>query len=120
MKNFVIIQGYSSESPVVVMATGICSPQENLDEVANDLRHLQVSGDVVFDLLASNGSRHVRFFVTHFDGRAFSEHPRFTAVEPDSWVREEAAQYLQAHLDEFDLSLLTPATRFAVKKGIAV
>lgn len=102
------------------MATGQVLPQENLEDVAEELQRRGVSGKVVFDLLASNGSRHCRFFETGFNGRSFESRPRFTTVEPEPCVREATAQYIQEHLDGFDLSLLTPAMQFAAKRGVAL
>ncbi|PPT92902.1 hypothetical protein XaraCFBP7407_19205 [Xanthomonas arboricola pv. arracaciae] len=120
MRKFVIISSSSQDFSVVVMATGVALPQENLEDVADELRRRHVSGSVVFDLLASNGSRHCRFYKASFDGFAFCDRPRFSPVEPDTSIREETARYLQGHIDEFDLSLLTPAMMFAAKRGVAL
>lgn len=120
MRKFVVISSSSEAFSVVVMATGQSLPQENLEDVAEELRRRRVSGNVVFDLLASNGSRHCRFYEAGFDGHAFDRRARFKAVQPDSCVREAAAQYLQGHMDEFDLSMLTPAMQFAAKRGLAL
>lgn len=120
MPTFVVLDSPSKAFQVIVMATGQSLPQENLEAVAEELQHRGVSGSVVFDLLASNGSRHSRFFEAGFNGRSFESRPRYTAVEPDACVREATAQYIQAHLDDFDLSLLTPAMQFAAKRGVAL
>lgn len=120
MKRFVIIQSSSKEFPVVVMSTGINLPQDHLEDVAEELRQRRVCGDVVFDLLTSNGSRAKRFFATGFDGSGFMPRPRFKEVDPTVEVREATARYLCGHLGEFDLSLLTPAMRFAATRGIAL
>lgn len=120
MKNFVIIQSSSKDFPVVVMSTGVNLPQDHLEDVAEELRQRKIFGDVVFDLLTSNGSRAQRFFATGFDGKSFMSRPRFKEVNPADEVREATARYLHGHLEEFDLSLLTPAMRYAAKKGIAL
>lgn len=120
MPKFVVIDSPSKAFQAVVMATGHRLPQENLEDVIKDLQQRGVSGSVVFDLLASNGSRHSRFFEAGFDGRSFDSRPRYTPVDPEPCVRDATAQYIHAHLDDFDLSLLTPAMQFAAKRGVAL
>jgi hypothetical protein len=118
MKNFVVIHSPSTTFSVVVMATGLELPQNDLEEVAQELRQRHINGNVVFDLLTSNGSRTRRFFAIGFDGEKFSPGPGLKSIEPEETVREAAANYLYKHFAEFDLSLLTPAMRFAAQRGI--
>lgn len=118
MKNFVVIHSPSTTFSVVVIATGLELPQNDLEEVARELRHRHVRGTVVFDLLAPNGSRRRRFFAIAFDGEKFSPPTRWERIEPEDTLREAAADYMRKHFAEFDLSLLTPAMRFAAQRGI--
>lgn len=119
MKHFAVFDSPSVKFSAVVIATGINVPQDDLDEVAEELRRLHVNGHVVFDLLTANGTKSRRFFAINFDGKSFPA-ARFKCVEPDTSVREASAKFLCDHLSEVDLSLLTPAMRFAVSRGIAV
>jgi len=102
------------------MATGIELPHSDWELVAKELRNNHVIGCVVFDLLASNGSRARRFYSVSFNGDGFSTPTRLKHIEAEPCVREAATRYLRSHLDEFDLSLLTPAMRFAASRGIAL
>lgn len=118
MKSFALINSACSKFEVVIMATGAELPYRHINEICEELRQLHVQGAVVFDLLASNGSRSRRFFSTSFDGDQFPVDLCLKPVDPESDVREVAANYLQKHLSEFDLTLLTPAMKFAARKGI--
>lgn len=100
----------------VVIATGPAAPQEELDQVAADLRHMHIRGRVVFDLLTSNGTQTRRFFALSFDGERFPR-KRFEHVEGDAALRRASARFFAEHLDEVDLVLLTPALRHAVRVG---
>ncbi|MEN5062392.1 type II toxin-antitoxin system RnlB family antitoxin [Luteimonas sp. TWI1416] len=118
MKSFALINSVRSKFAVVIMATGAELPYRHINEIGEELRHLHVQGAVVFDLLASNGSRSRRFFSTSFDGDKFPPALDLKPVDPEREVREAAASYLQEHFSEFDLTLLTPAMQFAARKGI--
>lgn len=119
MKHFAVLNSPSAKFSAVVISTGINVPHENLDEVAHELRRLHIRGPVVFDLLTANGTRTRRFFSIKFDGEGFPI-SRFQNVEPDSAVRAASSKFLCDHLSEVDLSLLTPAMRFAVSRGIPI
>ncbi|ATS23103.1 type II toxin-antitoxin system RnlB family antitoxin [Xanthomonas phaseoli pv. phaseoli] len=118
MKNFVVLHSPTEAFAVVVMSTGASLPQENLEEVAQELRQRHVNGEVVFDLLTSNGSKTRRYFSTDFDGREFAPGACLKRVQADVALREAAAKYMHEHVSEFDLKLLTPAMRYAARQGI--
>lgn len=121
MKHYVVCPSPNKQKyAAVVIATGTSRPQEELDQVAADLRkQVGVTGSVVFDLLTTNGTKTRRYFSIEFDGRRFPS-VRFHRVEPDDELKTASARFFEKHLDEVDLTLLTPALRFAVEHGIAV
>ena len=119
MKHFAVFDSPSVKFSAVVISTGVSVPQDDLDEVADELRRRHVNGQIVFDLLTANGTRTRRFFSIKFDGHGFPA-TRFQNVEPDPSIREASARFLCDHISEVDLSLLTPAMRFAVARGIPV
>lgn len=119
MKHFAVFDSPSAKFSAVVISTGIAGPQNELDEVALELRRRHVTGHVVFDLLTANGTRSSRFYSIQFDGKCFPK-ARFQNVEPDKALCEASSRFLSDHISEVDLSLLTPAMRFAVSRGIAV
>lgn len=93
----------------MVVAAGAIAPQEQLDEVAADLRRLGVSGTVLFDLLAANGTKSRRFFEVKFDGAQFRM--KFERVNPDSAVEAASNRFLSEHAHEVDLSLVSSSLR---------
>jgi len=121
MKHYIVCSSPDrSKYVAVVFATGTSRPQDKLEEVEADLRKQGGEiGKVLFDLLATNGTKTRRYFSLQFDGSHFAP-VRFHRVEPDEQVRKFSSEFFAAHLDQVDLSLLTPALRFAVKRGIAV
>lgn len=116
MKPFVIRKSPTEKFSAVVIATGVTAPQEDLDQVEASLRRMHVRGQVVFDLLTSNGTQTRRFFSMLFDGEHFPT-VRFQRVEGDEPLRNSTARFFAEHLDEVDLTLLSPALRSAVRQG---
>lgn len=120
MKHFVVQSSPTDAFSAVVIATGLDGPQEELAQVEEELRRRRhVSGQVVFDLLTANGTKTRRFFSIGFDGERFPK-VQFQRVEPDEAIRSASARFFCRHADEVNLSLLSPAMRFAVSQGIEI
>ena len=117
MKTFAILESPSSDFSAIVLSIGVTAPNEDMDSVATDLRDMHVSGRVVFDFLTANGTKTRRFFYADFNGVEFTN-CKFNLVDPDLSVKQASARFLKSHLPEVDLTLLSPAMRFAVTKGI--
>lgn len=103
----------------MVIATGTTPPQEELDQVAADLRKMRVRGEVVFDLLASNGTKTRRFFAISFDGNRFPL-CKFHKVDAEQSLQALSARFFCEHADEIDLSLVSPALRSEIARGVPV
>jgi len=118
LKSYFVFKPRSELVSAVVVAAGAVAPQEQLDEVAADLRRLGVSGTVVFDLLAANGTKSRRFFAAPFDGARFRM--KFERVSPDSAVEAASNRFLSEHADEVDLSLVPSSVRKEVLRPARV
>lgn len=85
--------------------------------VGSDSRHKKVSRTVLFDLLLANGTRHNRFFVGEFDGDHFVSHDFRSSDARRQEFADFCASAYQEAVEDLDTSLLTPAMRFALKRG---
>ena len=117
MKTFAILESPSSDFSAIVLSTGVAAPNEDMVSVATDLRGMHISGRVVFDFLTANGTKARRFFYTDFNGAEFTS-DKFKLVDPDLSIKRASAEFLKSHLPEVDLTLLSPAMRFAVTNGM--
>jgi hypothetical protein len=117
MKHYLLTLSPVGDVSALVFATSVERPHEYLSMLADELRAQHVSGRMVFDLLMSNGPKSSRYFCSVFDGFQFG---RMEPVEPDACLREVAAKFFSSHIEEFDTSLLTPAMRYALKRGIEI
>lgn len=71
MKSFVISSEKKDKYKAVIYATSIYSPFDELEDISEELRKCGVleAGELLFDLLLSNGNCFNRFVTAHFDGR---------------------------------------------------
>lgn len=68
MKNFYTFTSKSDRSKVVV-STSYLSPLRNVMEISKELANSNYKGEVLFDLLLSNGFATNRFLTMFFDGK---------------------------------------------------
>ncbi|NWC70328.1 type II toxin-antitoxin system RnlB family antitoxin [Pseudomonas sp. P7758] len=101
-----------------ILAANYHSPFECLEEISRELDRQSVRGAVVFDLLLANGTKINRYFLAQFDGKKFAidsiqevsmEYMNFSKV---------SAEMLKRSAKLIDDVLLTPAMKFAVRRGI--
>lgn len=72
-----------SHYAAVVIATDYQNPLQELSSVMDALQKKEVSGEILFDLLCSNGAEWNRFASMQFNGQAF-ERKTFQVVDPDN------------------------------------
>ena len=101
-----------------ILAANFHSPFECLSEISEELDREHVKGVVVFDMLLANGSKLNRFFMAEFDGKSFVENSIQGAMNEYSKLSSASAVFLQSSIQLVDDVLLTPAMKFAVKRGI--
>ena len=117
MNYFLLAKSPVKEFTALVFATGTERPHSYLAALAGELRRQDVRGRVIFDLLMANGARSSRFFAVNFDGVEFDS---FEPLEPMPQLTVETTRFYCEHFREFDTSLLTPAARFALRRGVAL
>lgn len=115
MKHFLLTDSPSDQFKAIVFATSVERPHTHLGALAIEFQRRNLRGNVLFDLLVTNGPKSQRFFAVNFDGSRFDS---FEPVQPELEIKKASSQFYSNHLSEFDTSLLTPAMRFALSRGI--
>jgi hypothetical protein len=119
MTTFYIIEKADLDGvQAIVLANGLHSPLEQKNELERRLRSDGVRGRVLFDLFLSFGTKGRRYFISNFDGESLTPLERATDV-PCSYGTQ-SAEMLRRHHEELDLSLLSAASAFAVRKGYVI
>jgi hypothetical protein len=101
----------------VVFSVGYQNPMGVLARVERDLKKREVRGKVLFDLLLANGTKYNRFYVGEFDGDHFTSEAFASADTRHSEFASYCASAYQESVENMDVSLLTPAMRFALGRG---
>jgi hypothetical protein len=117
-KRFLLETGLTPGLQAAVFATCAVSPMDALEDVERELSAKKVHGNVLFDLLLSNGHKANRYFVAEFDGCKFSLSGFHSEMHSYEALSRLSAQVLKGHFAEVDPGLLSSAMCFAVKKGI--
>ncbi|MDF9417545.1 hypothetical protein RI02_03025 [Bacillus altitudinis] len=78
----------------VVLATSYVSPLGNIMKIAKELSQDYYNGEVLFDLLLSNGFANNRFLIMQFDGKKFIlNSKRIVKDIPDGILKEIYNRY---------------------------
>ncbi len=112
---YVLLPSPTSAYACLAVATGYERPDEYLHELLQQpAAHGSKGGsqEVLLDLLLANSSRTRRFF------RVTGGTVRAQLVSPSPEERQVCNRHLQAHADELDLALLSPALRYALRQGL--
>ncbi|ELM3616124.1 type II toxin-antitoxin system RnlB family antitoxin [Aeromonas sobria] len=78
-----LIRTDDSHYAAVVIAADYQNPLQELPSVMDELRKKEVSGEILFDLLFSNGTEWNRFASMQFNGHAF-ERKTFRVIDSDN------------------------------------
>ncbi|MFM4777043.1 type II toxin-antitoxin system RnlB family antitoxin [Aeromonas veronii] len=78
-----LIRTDDSHYAAIVIAADYHNPLQELPSVMDALRKKEISGEILFDLLCSNGAEWNRFASMHFNGQAF-ERRTFQVIDSDN------------------------------------
>ncbi|AWC81882.1 hypothetical protein C3R43_24135 [Serratia marcescens] len=108
-KMFEIRRFYDKKYQIIVVATSYNNPLSCLNIVAQRLEDEAFRGDVLFDLLCSNGFESNRFASINFDGKSFSK-DTFSILDehnlPSDLVKKQNT-FISEHADFLSNSILT-------------
>ena len=103
------------EKPYSIYKTGdyyliIANNYQRLEEYSTllngELSKKELKGEIVFDLLLSNGDNSQRFFKAIFDGYKILM-TSYTSLSPDQKILKKTAQYFRKNKSLFDNSVLS-------------
>jgi len=101
----------------VIYSLGYDSPMNHLCSIEGELKKYGSSGEVVFDLLLSNGNTSDRFYRAIFNGEHLVESSIKKIKNPSSEIQKESLSFYH-HKQEYLLnSVLNKAQRFLIKKN---
>lgn len=102
----------------VVLSTSYVSPLSEMVSISNKLDAMKYKGDVIFDLLLSNGFATNRFIKMNFDGEKLIYQTTEVLEKPSSDVLAEIYDFYAAHPEYIEKSSLPDAHRYLLKNNL--
>jgi len=114
--NFKIHRQTVSQYSVVVYSTSCDSPINHLPELEDELKEIGVKGEVLFDLLLSNGNTSDRFYKAVFNGFEFKQETLTLIKSPPAEIQKASLNFYHSHQNYLACSVLSKPVKFLVKK----
>jgi len=110
----------TSRLSAVVYSIGFDSPMNHLQTIEGELYRSGIQGEIVFDLLLSNGNTTDRFYSAFFDGEKLIEESIKKVLTPSSTIQKESLSFYHSKTKYLKNSVLNKAQRFLIKKNRAL
>lgn len=117
MKNYGIFT-LESEERVLVVANSYINPLGNILMISKDLAEMEYKGEVLFDLLMSNGFASNRFLKINFDGGKFLLNSREIVSDVKTEVLIELGEIYYLHPEWVEQSSLPAHHKDILKKKL--
>lgn len=102
---------------IMILSTDSLRIHDYLIDVVKELKKIYFKGDVLFDLLLSNGpSLGGRFYSAFFDGKNFDISSFKNIKIVNTEVEKTSNCFYETHLNLIDDSILTKQQKFILKK----
>lgn len=117
MKNYEILS-LQDENLILVLSTSYVSPLSKVFLIAKELSSQNFKGEVIFDLLLSNGFTNNRFLKMQFDGEQLITNSTEILTNVDENVRKEIYDYYFGHPEYIDRSRLPMSQKYLLKNKL--
>lgn len=115
IKQYEIKRTRSNTYSYIVLSTSYINPIESVDELENNLIKEKYVGNVLVDLLLSNGYDEDRFFEIYFDGKKLNFHTLSNVTNVSEDIRKVSVNYYSKNYELMNNSVLTKPQRFLIK-----
>ncbi len=100
----------------IVFSISEIKPYEELNQLEHELSNKKFEGNVIFDLLLSNGNNSNRFMEALFDGKKLKR-SSFNIINVDKKIKRKSVNFYKLHLHLIENSILSSSQKFLIKKG---
>lgn len=105
----------TTNNKIIVYSTNYYRMEEYMAEVESILKEMNYEGNVIFDLLLSNGYAFNRFIEMYFNGEKFNI--KSTKIyEANLDMLTESLEFYSENMEYVKNSNLTPIDKFMIKK----
>lgn len=103
---------------LIIYSTNYLRFEDYIDELAIDLIKKSFKGNVILDLLLSNGIAKNRFIEVPFDGQRFQLKSLKILKDVDEDIKNASLRFYISHQDILNNGVLNKAQKFLIKKGL--
>ena len=101
---------------LIIFSTDYISPIENLTNIEDNLKSKKYSGNIIFDLLLTNGNSCNRFIEAFFDGEKFDRRSFSVATKLSYEINRVSSEFYFNNLFVVENSRLSNPIKFLIKK----
>lgn len=114
------LMNFQSNDCKVVLSTSYVSPLSKIFVITNELKSLKYKGEVLFDLLLSNGFAKNRFIKMYFDGEQLAHDTTKVITHISEDLLKEIYTYYSSHPEYVDKSSLSHVQKHLLKKNLII
>lgn len=115
-KRFDIKRTNADRYSYIVLSTSYMSPIEWVEELEACLMKEEYVGNILLDLLLSNGYDRDRFYEIFFDGKKLNFQTLLNVTKVSEELKQVSGEYYSRNPEILDNSVLTKPQRFLIKK----
>ncbi|EIM62924.1 type II toxin-antitoxin system RnlB family antitoxin [Desulfobacter postgatei] len=115
-KRFDIKRTNADRYSYIVLSTSYMSPIEWVEELEACLMKEEYVGNILLDLLLSNGYDRDRFYEIFFDGKKLNFQTLLNVTKVSEELKQVSGEYYSRNSEILDNSVLTKPQRFLIKK----
>ena len=116
MNNYKIEEVNDFKYKLIIFSTDYISPIENLTNIEDNLKSKKYSGNIIFDLLLTNGNSCNRFIEAFFDGEKFDRRSFSVATKLSYEINRVSSEFYYNNLFVVENSRLSNPIKFLIKK----
>jgi len=96
------------------------NPTDYISTIEQDLIQKSYLGNVVFDLLLTNGNNFNRYLKAYFDGDRFNRDSYKIIDDPQHQLKKRSVDFYQKNITFLENSILSKPIKFMIKKGYMI
>ncbi|WP_170075067.1 type II toxin-antitoxin system RnlB family antitoxin [Paraclostridium dentum] len=117
MESYKIKEINDFEYKLIVFSTDYISPFEHLTNIEENLKLINYSGKIIFDLLLVNGNTSNRFMEVFFDGNEFDKKSFRIANKLSNEIKNITSSFYSENICIVENSRLSNPIKFLIKKN---
>jgi len=107
----------ASQKLVLVYSTNYCRMDSYIQDLEFDLMKKEFTGNVIVDLLMSNGNSSNRYVKIPFNGEKFTVRSTSVLNDVPNKIKKLSFDFYSSHPEILDNGILNKAQKFLIRKG---